>query len=311
MDSLINNIDSLIKQVRVRFSGVEPENKEEIGTIRDQKAPSQKSQSFKGEKKKSQNWFRRQFSALMSQSDDFGDDDDFPTAVAAAAFAITSLEESSIRDQKKASEGPGTSLSKTKSKTEDKTTRIQESDKRAPISDDTNAKKPEKLAGPAPSIKRTPTLAEQRSSNAGTGPGSSAPKPDIPSTKQSAFPSTEVRRQNSTRPGIGESKADAWEKAQLDTIKERFDKLDTKIVIWENKKKTKAKQKLDKTERKLELRRAKAMKHYRSEMERVDQIAGGARTQAEKNQRDEELKVREKANKIRSIGKVPATCFYF
>lgn len=61
----------------------------------------------------------------------------------------------------------------------------------------------------------------------------------------------------------------------------------------------------------LERRRAKTMKHYRSEMENIDKIAGGARAQAEENRRNEEFKVKEKANKIRSTGKIPPTCLCF
>lgn len=61
----------------------------------------------------------------------------------------------------------------------------------------------------------------------------------------------------------------------------------------------------------LEQKRARALQRHRTEMESIDQVAGGARAQAEERQRNEELKVKEKANKIRVTGKLPATCFCF
>lgn len=61
----------------------------------------------------------------------------------------------------------------------------------------------------------------------------------------------------------------------------------------------------------LDKRRAKATHHYRSELERIDGIARGARSQAVENQRNEESKVKEKANKIRLTGNLPAACWCF
>ncbi|GLT27587.1 hypothetical protein SLA2020_025740 [Shorea laevis] len=92
-------------------------------------------------------------------------------------------------------------------------------------------------------------------------------------------------------------------------IKERYQKLNSTISDWEHKKKTKAENKLHKTESELELRRAKALKKFQKEMEYIKQVVGGARAQAEKRQRNDELKVRQKANVIRTTGRVPRTCF--
>lgn len=61
----------------------------------------------------------------------------------------------------------------------------------------------------------------------------------------------------------------------------------------------------------LERRRAKARQKYRTDMETIAQIAGGARAQAEENRRKEEMKAKEKANAIRTTGKLPKTCFCF
>ncbi|KAA8529371.1 hypothetical protein F0562_033830 [Nyssa sinensis] len=320
-------MDSLIKQMRVRFPGVGEEKKEETSGAKDRKIPPQKTQSFKGEKKKTQNWFQRQFFRQMSR-DDFSDGGEYAIAVAAAAFAISSLEESSIPDQKKTSEGPATSFTTTKSKTEDtepgrvsrrfsgeaSVKNLEVPDKGAPVSEATNEKMLEKPVGPTPSFRKTPTLGEQLNITGSTKPGSAVPKPDITSsasTEQPALPPTEIKRQSSTIPKIGETEADAWERAEMDKIKERYENLNTKILTWEGNKKKKAKRQIDRTESELEGRRAKALKHYRSEMERINQIAGGAKSQAEENRRNEEFKVKEKANKIRSTGKLPATCFCF
>lgn len=47
------------------------------------------------------------------------DNSDYPTAVAAAAFAITSIDESRTSEPVKTREGPTTSFTKIKSKAED------------------------------------------------------------------------------------------------------------------------------------------------------------------------------------------------
>lgn len=49
------------------------------------------------------------------------------------------------------------------------------------------------------------------------------------------------------------------------------------------------------------------MEHYRKELARIDTIAGGVRSKAIENRRNEEFKVKEKADRIKLTGKVPAT----
>lgn len=46
-------------------------------------------------------------------------------------------------------------------------------------------------------------------------------------------------------------------------------------------------------------------------MQNIGQIAVGARAQAEERKRNDELKAKEKANRIRTTGKIPKTCFCF
>ncbi|XP_059309715.1 uncharacterized protein LOC132060820 [Lycium ferocissimum] len=111
-----------------------------------------------------------------------------------------------------------------------------------------------------------------------------------------------------TNPGTGNSKADIWEKEEMKKIKERYKKLNKVILDWESKKKKKAKRHLEQIEAKLDMRRAKTRQSFYSDIGRIENIAGGAKSQAEKNQANEELKAKEKANKIRSTGKIPATC---
>ncbi|GFY98413.1 remorin family protein [Actinidia rufa] len=258
----------------------------------------------------------------MSQDND---SIEYSAAVAAAAVAIKSLEELSISDQKSKSEEPSTSLTKAKSKTEDTASQGPEAakvrrwfsgepsmrnlegpDKTVPVTED--RKIPEK----APSIKKPPTFADKHLNNtAGRKPDSAIPKTDLPSAKRPAFPPTDVKRQSSTKPGIVETEADAWEKVEMEKIKERYEKVNTTILDWESRKKAKAKRRNDRTESELENKRARALRHFHIDIGRIDKIAGGARAQAGANRRNEELKVKEKANKFRSTGKIPATCFCF
>jgi len=46
-------------------------------------------------------------------------------------------------------------------------------------------------------------------------------------------------------------------------------------------------------------------------MTRINKVAGGARSMAEERKYNDEKKIREKAYKIRSTGKLPRTCACF
>ncbi|KAH9606986.1 hypothetical protein KSS87_013761 [Heliosperma pusillum] len=107
------------------------------------------------------------------------------------------------------------------------------------------------------------------------------------------------------KPRDQEYGADAWEREEMDKIKQRYEKLNATILEWEDKKKKKARRKLEMTERDPDKKRAKAMHNYQLEMERVKQIADGARAQAKGKQRNEEMKVREKASRYRVTGEPP------
>ncbi|KAK6133753.1 hypothetical protein DH2020_032464 [Rehmannia glutinosa] len=238
------------------------------------------------EKERNQSWIRRQLSRQMNRDYDF-DDADYPTAVAAAAYAIQSIEKSKSRHRNETAYGPGKSSNKIRSKAEDigiqpelHKSALKFSDKHLNISD---SKSPE-----------TPS-----------------PKPDRQPVGWATTQPIETRSQSATKPGPEDSMADAWEKEEMASIKERYERLRTTIDNWEIKKKKKADQKLERTEGKSEKKRAKAAQRRRQVIKRIEEIAGGARAQAEENRRNEELKVKEKANKIRTTGKLPATCLCF
>ncbi|XP_041012422.1 remorin isoform X1 [Juglans microcarpa x Juglans regia] len=332
-------MDAWVKQTRLRFPGVHKEKTEEAGSIRDRRIPLQKSQSFK-EKKKSQNWLQRQFSRQMSQEHHSDNGIERAAAVAAAAFAIKRLEETHIPDPKKTSQRPETSLTAIKSIKEDKPSLAAEPGRtskrfsgetslKIPGSQESEfpitAKTPIQLV---PSIKRTPTFVEHLNSNIGLNPETTPPKSEPPVTFKSTIPPNEIQRQSSTKPGtpptvtrqqssmgsvIEETKADAWEKAELAKIKHRYEKQKSTITSWEEKKKAKARRKLDRTEMQSELegRRKHALEEFRDDIEFIDQIAGGARVKAEEKRNKKEIKAREKAKKIRTTGKEPKTCCCF
>ncbi|TKV97500.1 hypothetical protein SEVIR_9G498600v4 [Setaria viridis] len=96
------------------------------------------------------------------------------------------------------------------------------------------------------------------------------------------------------------SKADDWEKAKLARVREEYEKMIETIAEWETEKKTE-----------LDKKRAKALEEYNQEMTRINKIAGGARSMAEERKYNDEKKIKEKAHKIRSTGKVPRTCACF
>ncbi|GFZ07712.1 hypothetical protein Acr_19g0006490 [Actinidia rufa] len=184
---------------------------------------------------------------------------EFATAVAAAAFAIHSFEEESLEYQKKM-----------------------------------NAKAEiERIRPPPPESgrlsKRFSGKEAKDAVNFETSPRKRMEPGSIAS--RSSF---ENQRGNSTRRRNVESKANSWERAAMAKIRERYEKMNSRIVAWENEKKRKAK--LDKE---------------RKELARMDHIAGAARMQMEEKRRNEESEGRDKAKRIRSSGKVPFSCFCF
>ncbi|KAI7753541.1 hypothetical protein M8C21_032284, partial [Ambrosia artemisiifolia] len=101
--------------LRVKFSGLE-EHEGETSHVRDRKLTSQRTRSFNGDGRRVQNWYRGQSSRELTYDydSDYMERDEFRTAVAAAAFAINSVEE-----RRRATRRRDSSLSKPKSKQED------------------------------------------------------------------------------------------------------------------------------------------------------------------------------------------------
>lgn len=314
----------MLKQVRVRFSG--QEKPEEPRSARQRRIPSLKTPSFKDDtqNKRPQNWFRRQFSGQTNQDYDSNRTEQ-AVAVAAAANAITSLNASSIPEQKKiSSKGPETSMTQADRKREGLAGLISESGKGSKSQDrevpETATKEKTTSAAapwvkrtltptdkPAPSMKKTPTSiesAEPMTDVLPIKPKITVPKPELPPTSKPAIPPT--------RPAIEDgTDADAWERAELSKIQKRYEQMNATILSWENKKKEKAKKRLRKTESDLERIRSRALKQFHDDIVDIDQIAGGAKAKAAERQRNEEFKAKEKANTIRKTGKLPRTCFCF
>ncbi|KAL1218477.1 hypothetical protein V5N11_001645 [Cardamine amara subsp. amara] len=101
---------------------------------------------------------------------------------------------------------------------------------------------------------------------------------------------------------------DQWKETEIGKTKLKYEKLSEKILSWEDKKKKKAKRKLHRTERGIERTKLKAMERFRDDNERIENIVASARAHAYESQIKEELKVKEKANLMRTTGRSPSTC---
>ncbi|KAK8511729.1 hypothetical protein V6N13_029324 [Hibiscus sabdariffa] len=110
---------------------------------------------------------------------------------------------------------------------------------------------------------------------------------------------------------VEEAKADAWEKTEMEKVNKRHENMKAAILAWENQRKLRAKVKMDRRKKELEQKIKITQKLYLTKIAVIDHIAGGARAEADEKRRKEELKIKEKARKIRASGKVPVTCFCF
>ncbi|XP_057805052.1 remorin [Salvia miltiorrhiza] len=118
-------------------------------------------------------------------------------------------------------------------------------------------------------------------------------------------------KQTSTILRQPDSKADAWEKAQIAKIRKRYENLHNEIKAWENEKKLGEKHQIERKKGDLELRKSKNLKHYYNKIARIDHIAQGTRARVEEKRKHEESIVKDKARKMRSTGKAPVSCFCF
>ncbi|KAL9243262.1 hypothetical protein vseg_017171 [Gypsophila vaccaria] len=110
---------------------------------------------------------------------------------------------------------------------------------------------------------------------------------------------------------MGTSKADAWERARLAKINKWYEKMNAKIMEWENEKKKRAG--LDMEKRKAEIERLKRinLSHYQNKINKIEDISKGAKQQLEEKRRSEETYAKQKARKIRTTGRIPVKCFCF
>ncbi|KAL7110139.1 hypothetical protein ACP275_05G006000 [Erythranthe tilingii] len=218
-------------------------------------------------------------------------DEDYPAAVAAAGYAIHSLDESKPLDQNKKINGPDKPLNETSTKNDDSW--ILPQLHKGVLSDETRRKSfedheieartskemPDQNAvGPAPepSIKDSTSSSSDsdetdsnKSGNSNNAANERAPPMKRPSTfadKHLYIVESEIPGEipvPKTGPEI--SMADAWEKEEMASIQERHLRLIAIIDNWEMKKKKKADHKLESIKAKLEKTRAKAVQRHRDE----------------------------------------------
>lgn len=108
-----------------------------------------------------------------------------------------------------------------------------------------------------------------------------------------------------------ETKADAWERARMAKINKWYEKMNCKILEWENEKKKRAGINMERRKAELERLKRVNLNHYQNKIDWIENVSGGARKQLEEKKISEEAYVKQKANTIRSTGKTPIQCFCF
>ncbi|TVU30718.1 hypothetical protein EJB05_22353 [Eragrostis curvula] len=180
----------------------------------------------------------------------------------------------------------------------------------------------EKVTDSAPSLKKDPSFARKPPEKRGSRKFEQddqanlmvprAGPPAKPTSSYSSGGGTRVATSGMATSSEAEVMADAWEKERLAKIKKQYNETMETIAEWEAEKKAKARrQKQLKDESDSERKRAKALEEYNEEMSRINKVAAASRLTAEEKRRNAERKVREKADNIRSTGKLPSTCGCF
>ncbi|XVF11850.1 hypothetical protein REPUB_Repub08aG0062700 [Reevesia pubescens] len=219
-------------------------------------------------------------------------DTEFAVGVAAAAYAIRSLEEDEERHGIKIERSRQDT--KTRVRNSDRVTR-RYSSKEIETAGETSSRK---------SMEQDYMRQESTLPTTKTGRSSSARPMTVEAEDQR-------QKRNYSQHNVVETKADAWEKAEMDKVNKRCENMKASILAWENQKKVRAKVKMDRRKKELEHRIKRIQQLYQAKIARIDHIGGGARAQIDEKRRNEELKIKEKARKIRASGKVPVTCFCF
>ncbi|XP_073148249.1 uncharacterized protein [Henckelia pumila] len=267
---------------------------------------------------------------------------DYAAAIAAAAFAVQSLDNSRNKQTKGTTYDPDKPVNSLNSKAEvaeivseprksslkfsEEIPKTSFRDKSIPekapsikkkVSFEDITDKPEnralgRTAERTPSTARSPSFADKNLDMTDKRkPEASLPMPYHPPVESSMIRPVENKIKKAMKLGPGDAKADSWEKAEMVSVKERYEKMMVNVEKWGTKKKAQAKRKIETIEAELDRRRVKAMKRYRDSINRIEGIARGAKAQAEESRRNEELKAKEKAKKIRATGKLPASCLCF
>ncbi|CAH2044043.1 unnamed protein product [Thlaspi arvense] len=107
------------------------------------------------------------------------------------------------------------------------------------------------------------------------------------------------------------SKADSWEKTQMNKIRLRYEKMKAEIVGWENERKLAATLTMEKRKSEWERRKEINNQHYKSKLARIQLIADGAKKQLEEKRKSKEAQVQEKVKKMRRTGKNSINYFCF
>ncbi|KAG9439329.1 hypothetical protein H6P81_019494 [Aristolochia fimbriata] len=310
-----------INQMRVRFSGLGQESQDQSST-RERRLQPQKTASFKTDKK-TQNWFWRQ----MSRDGDSSDAIEHKTALAAAAFAVTALEEAEqLNKQKRRVSSKGAveiPQAKTKTRKEEQdptktsrrlTIKEEKEDSKSSIGD-ASMKKPgassRKMPEKVPTAQKVPSFPKKEIGISSIRQTSVKDTRPFPATKSPTPISSNYQKESLKEKGKQETKADAWERTKLGKIQKSYEKVTASILKWEGERKAKARHHLDKKERELETKRKNASHEYHMEIARIENISGEARAVAEEKKRNDEKKTKEKAKRFRSTGKPPTTCFFF
>ncbi|XP_057516247.1 uncharacterized protein LOC130797608 isoform X2 [Amaranthus tricolor] len=214
--------------------------------------------------------FRREIEIMENKSKE----SEFAASIAAAAYAIYSLEETRAEFERRMVESfredPAALTIKTRKD-----------------SQDTNTFEFPDLET---LMKRT-SLLERRDNNEGN-------QSSIMKTSTRGIEISGVEQeQRSRRKEM--TKAEAWEQARLAKIHKWYEKIKDKITEWETEKKKKAA--IDMEKRKEELERLKRLNyhHYGNKMDKIENVARGAMKQLEDKKTSEEAYAKQQANKIR------------
>ncbi|XP_021734096.1 uncharacterized protein LOC110700815 [Chenopodium quinoa] len=249
---------------RVSFSDVQQEKPEDYINNRD----IMKSESF------------RRGSSIMNSKES----DQFAATIAAAAYAIYSLEETRAEFEKRMVESFREDPNSIKSKS------------RIHSRDDNSFERSSlgNLMGQSSQVERR-NGDDQRSNS-------------MSRISTRAIEITGLEQRGSRRLP---NKADEWEQARLAKINNWYVKMSKKIIDWENEKKKNANISMER--RKAEIERLKRINlhHYQNKLDKIEDVAVGARKHLEEKKRNEEAYAKQQANKIRSTGRAPVQCLCF